>query len=70
LRLSENRLLEKILGSEREQVEGVQRKLHDGNLRVLYSPSNIMVIKLWGTRWMGHMADVGRTERKSFVGKI
>ena len=65
-----NRLLEKMLGSEREQVEGEQRKLHGGNLQELYSPPIIMVIKLWGTRWMGHMADVGRTERKSFVGKI
>lgn len=64
-----NRLLEKMLGSEREQV-GEQRKQHDGNLQELYSPPIIVVIKLWGTRWMGHMADVGRTERKSFVGKI
>jgi hypothetical protein len=59
-----------MLGSEMEQVKGEQRKLHDGNLLELYSPPNIMVIKLWGTRWIGHMADVGRTERKSFVGKI
>jgi hypothetical protein len=70
LRLPENRLLEKMLGSERKQVEGEERKLHDGNLQELYTPPNIMVIKLWGTRWMDHMAVVERTERKSFVGKI
>lgn len=67
MRLSKNGLLEKMLGSEREQVEGEQRKLHDGNLQELYSPPNIMIIKLWETRWMVHM---GRTERKSFVGKM
>jgi len=59
-----------MLGREKEQVKGEQRKLHDRNLQELYSPPHIMVLKLWVTRWMGHMAEVGRTERKSFVGKI
>jgi hypothetical protein len=59
-----------MLGSEREQVKREQRKLNDKNLHELYPPPNVTVIKLWGTRWMGHMADVGRTERRSFVGKI
>jgi hypothetical protein len=39
-----------MLGSERGQVEGEQRKLHDENLQELYLPPNIIIIKLWETR--------------------
>jgi hypothetical protein len=42
-----------------------RQKYKKGNLQDLYSPPNIMVIKLWEIRWMGHM----RRERQSFVGK-
>jgi hypothetical protein len=45
LRVFENRVLRKILGPERDEVAGEWRKLHNGELRDMYSSPKIRVIK-------------------------
>jgi hypothetical protein len=46
LRAFENRVLRRIFGSKRDEVTGVWRKLHNEELRNLYSsPSIIKMIK-------------------------
>jgi hypothetical protein len=46
LRVSENRMLRRIFGPTREEVTGEWRRLHNEELRNLYtSPSVIRVIK-------------------------
>jgi hypothetical protein len=50
LRVFENRVLRRIFGPERDEVTGEWRKLHNEELRDLYSsPSIIRIIK---SRWM------------------
>jgi hypothetical protein len=61
LRVFENRVLRRIFGLKREELMGGWRKLHDEELRDLYSsPSIIRIIKLKRMRWAGHVARVGR----------
>jgi hypothetical protein len=53
----ENGVLRKIFGQKRVGIMGDWRKLHKEKLRDLYSSSNtILVIKLRGMRWTGHVA--------------
>jgi hypothetical protein len=48
----ENRLLRRIFGPKRDEVMGEWRKLHNKELRGLYSsPSIIRIIKLKRMRW-------------------
>jgi hypothetical protein len=50
----ENRVLRRIFGLKRDEVTGEWRKLHNKELRDLYSlPSIIRIIKS-RMRWMGH----------------
>jgi hypothetical protein len=42
LRVFENRVLRKILGSKRDEVKGEWRKLHNGELHNLYLSPNII----------------------------
>jgi hypothetical protein len=50
LRLSENRVLRRIFGPKRDEVTGEWRKLHNEELRDLYSsPRIIRIIKCVGT---------------------
>jgi hypothetical protein len=50
-------MLSKIFGRKRVQTMGDWRKLHNEELRDLYSsPNPILVIKLKGMRWTGHVA--------------
>jgi hypothetical protein len=59
LRVFENRVLRKIFGPKREE-DGSWRKLHNDELRDLYSLQNIVrVIKSRRMRWAGHVARMG-----------
>jgi hypothetical protein len=63
----ENRVLRRIFGPKRDEVTGGWRKLHNEELRGLYSsPSIIRIIKSRRMRWVGHVA---RMERNRNAGK-
>jgi hypothetical protein len=72
LRVFENRVLRRIFGPKRDEVTGEWRKLHNKELRNLYSSSSmIRIINLRRMRWAGHMARRGEKKNayKLFVGK-
>jgi hypothetical protein len=57
LRVFENRVLRRIFGPKRVEVRGRGRKLHNEELRDLYSSSSIIrIIKSRSMRWAGHVA--------------
>jgi hypothetical protein len=61
----ENRVLRRIFGPKTDEVTGEWRKLHSGELHILYSSPNIIrQIKSRRLRWTGHVARMGE-ERKS-----
>jgi hypothetical protein len=54
-------VLKRIFGPKRDEVAGEWRKLHNEELRDLYSsPSVIRIIKSRRMRWEGHVARMGR----------
>jgi hypothetical protein len=60
LRVFENRVLRRIFGPKRDEVTGEWRKLHNEELHILYSSSNIIrQIKSRKMSWAGHVASVG-----------
>jgi hypothetical protein len=68
----ENRVLRGIFGLKRNEVTEEWRKLHNEELRDLYSsPSIIRIIKSWMMRWAGHVARRGekRNAYRLLVGK-
>jgi hypothetical protein len=68
----ENRVLRRIFGPKRDEVMGEWRKLHNEELRDLYSsPSIIRIIKLRRMRWAGHVArmEEKRNAYRLLVGK-
>jgi hypothetical protein len=71
LKVFENRVLRKILGPKRDGVTGEWRKLHNEELRDLYSSRTIIrIIKSRRMRWAGHVARIEK--RKAYrllVGK-
>jgi hypothetical protein len=81
LRVFENRVLRRIFGPKMDEVTGKWRKLHNEELRDLYSsPSIIRIIKSKRMRWVGHVARmgekrnvygllVGKPERKRLLGR-
>jgi hypothetical protein len=72
LRVFENRVLRKIFGLKRDDVTGEWRKLHNEELRDLYSsPSIIRIIKSRRMRWTGHVArlEQKRNAYRLFMGK-
>jgi hypothetical protein len=72
LRVFENRMLRKIFGPKRDEVTGEWRKLHNEELRDLYSSlSTIRIIKSRRMRWAGNVARMGdmRNAYRLLVGK-
>src|SRR5215469_3256902 len=72
LRVFENRVSRRVFGPKRDEVTGEWRKLHNEELRDLYSLPNIMrVVKLRRMRWAGHVARMGegRGVNRVLVGK-
>jgi hypothetical protein len=72
LRVFENRVLWEIFGPKRDEVTGELRKLHNEELRDLYSsPSIIRIIKARRMRWADHVARMGekRNAYRLLVGK-
>ena len=60
LRVSENRVLRRVLGPKRDEVTGEWRKLHNEELSDPYSLPNIVrVVKSRRMRWVGHVARMG-----------
>jgi hypothetical protein len=60
LREFENRVLRRIFGPKRDEMTGEWGKLHNEELRDLYSsPSIIRIIKSKRIRWAGHIARMG-----------
>jgi hypothetical protein len=56
----ENRVLRRIFGPKRDEVMGGWRKLHNEELRDLYSSSSIIrIIKSRRMRWAGHVVRMG-----------
>jgi hypothetical protein len=57
LRVFENRVLRRIFGPKKDEVTGEWRKLHNEELRDLYSSRNIIkIIKPRLTSWNEHLA--------------
>jgi hypothetical protein len=56
----ENRVLRRIFGPTRDEVTQEWRKLHNAELKELYtSPSIVRVIKSRRMRWAGHVSRMG-----------
>jgi hypothetical protein len=64
----ENRVLRRIFGPKRDEVSGGWRKLHNEELRDLYSlPSIIRMMKSRKMRWVGHIARMGGEEEQMYI---
>jgi len=60
LSVFENRVLRRVFGPKRDEVTGEWRKLHNEELRYLYSLPNIVrLVKSRRMRWAGHVALMG-----------
>jgi hypothetical protein len=69
LRVLENKVLRRIFGPKWDEVKGGWRKLHNEELRDLYSaPSIIRMIKSRRMRWAGHVARMG--EKRNAYGLL
>ena len=67
-----NRVLRRVFGPKRNEVTGEWRKLHNEELRDLYSLSNIVrVVKSKRMRWAGRVLRLGegRGVHRVLVGK-
>jgi hypothetical protein len=68
----ENKVLRRMFGPKRDEVTGGWRKLHNEELRDLYSSLSITrIIKSRRMRWAGHVARMGekRNAYRLLVGK-
>ena len=60
LRVFESRVLRRVFGPKKDEVTEEWSKLHNEELRDLYSLPNIVrVVKSRRTRWAGHVARMG-----------
>jgi hypothetical protein len=65
LRVFENKVLRRIFGPKRDEVTGGWRKLHNEELRDLYSsPSIVRIIQSSRMRWAGYVARMGKREMR------
>jgi len=72
LRVFENRVLRRVFGTKRDKVAGQWRKLHNEEIRDLYSLPNIVrVVKSRRMRWVEHVAGMleWRVVQRVLVGK-
>ena len=72
LRVFENMVLMRIFGHRSEEVTGEWRRLHNEELKALYSsPNTVRVIKSRRMKWAGHLAHMGeeRGVYRVLVGK-
>jgi hypothetical protein len=72
LKVFENKVLRRIFGPKRDEVTGGWRKLHNEQLRDLYSsPSIIRMIRSRTMRWAVHVVQMGekRNAYRLLVGK-
>jgi hypothetical protein len=72
LRVFENRVLRRGFGAKRDEITGEWRKLHNEELRDLYSLPNIVrVVKSRRIRWAEHVAHMveGRGVYRVLVGR-
>jgi hypothetical protein len=70
LRVFENRILRRMFERKRDEVTGEWRKLHNEELRHLYSSPDITrQVKSRRMRWAGHVARMGE-ERKVYDGSV
>jgi hypothetical protein len=72
LRLVENRVLRRIFGPKKDEATGEWRRLHNEELKDLYSSPNIIrLIESRRMRWAGHVACMGenRVAYRILVGR-
>jgi len=58
------RVLGRIFGPKRHKVTEERRKVHHEELKVLYSPNSVRVLKSRKVRLAGHVARIGRGEAR------
>jgi hypothetical protein len=72
--MSDNRVLRRIFPSNRDDVTGGGRKLHDEEVHNLYSSTNtIRVIKSRRMIWAGHvprMGEIGNLKGRHHLGDL
>ena len=71
MQVFENRVLRTVFGPKRDEVTGEWRKLHNEDLRDLYSLPNIVRVVKSRIRWAGHVVrmEEGRGVHRVLVGK-
>jgi len=64
LRMFKNRVLRRIFGPRRDEASGEWKRLHNEELKDLYSsPNTIRVLKSRRMKWAGHVARYGGQKR-------